>query len=106
MREAEAGSIGSGMILAGLGLGVLAGAAVALLTTPEPGSSVRRRVTRGIKTARQELDDIVDETQESWNQVREDTRRAVKRTAARIKDAAQATKEAVAEGTASVRKTP
>ena len=106
IRDAEAASPGSGALLAGFGLGVLAGAVVALLTTPEPGSSVRRRVTRGLETARRELDEVADETSLSWGQVRDETRHAVVRTAGKMKDAAQATKKAVADDPDSLRKTP
>jgi gas vesicle protein len=106
IRDAEAASSGSGALLAGFGLGVLAGAVVALLTTPEPGSSVRRRMTRGLETARRELDEVVDETNQSWSQVRDETCHAVVRTAAKMKEAAQATTKAVADDPDSTRKTP
>lgn len=104
--DAETASPGSGALLAGFGLGVLAGAVVALLTTPEPGSSVRRRMTRGLETARRELDEIVDETSQSWGQVRDETRHAGIRMAAKMKEAAQATTKAVADDPDSLRKTP
>jgi len=103
--EDEAGSVGAGTILAAFGLGLLAGALATLLTTPEPGESVRRRVRRGVETARHELDGIVEEAKESWSRVRDDAQDAVKRTATKIKDAARVTKEAVAEGGPSAPKT-
>lgn len=104
--DAEDTFQGSGALLAGFGLGVLAGAVVALLTTPEPGSSVRRRMTRGLETARRELDEVVGETNQSWSQVRDETRHAVIRTAAKMKEAVQATKNAVSDDPGSTRKAP
>jgi gas vesicle protein len=98
VREYEAGSVGAGTVLAAFGLGLLAGALATLLTTPEPGESVRRRVRRGVETARHELDGIVGETKESWSRVRDDAQDALKRTATKIKEAAKVTKEALAEG--------
>ncbi len=104
VRDNEAGGMGTGTILAAFGLGLLAGVAATLLTTPESGASVRRRVKRGVETARHELDEIVGETKESWVRVRDDAQDAVKRTATKIKEAAKVTKDAVAEGVSSVPK--
>jgi hypothetical protein len=59
-----------------------------------------------METARQELDGIVGETREAWNQVSNDAREAVKRTTTKVKEAAQVTKEALVEGEPPVRKTP
>jgi gas vesicle protein len=106
MREEEMGSVGAGTVLVAFGLGLLAGALATLLSTPEPGESVRRRVRRGVETAREELDAIVEESKESWSRVRDDAQDAVKRTATRIKEAAKVTKDAVVEGGSSVPKTP
>ena len=105
-RDDNAGAVGTGTVLAAFGFGLLAGAVVALLTTPESGSSVRRRLKRGVDRARHELDDIVEEAGESWSQVRDDARDAVKRTATKIKGAAQVTKDAVTQEPSPVRKTP
>lgn len=106
VRDDEAGAMGAATVLAAFGLGLLAGAAVTLLTTPESGTSVRRRLKRGAETARQELDEILEETKESWNVVRDDAREAVKRTTTRIKEAAQVTKEAMTEGGKQIPKAP
>lgn len=102
----KAGSIDAGTMVAAFGLGLLAGAAVMLLTTPESGSSVRSRVKRGVDTVRHELDEIVEETKESWSQVRDDAREAIKRTAAKMKESAPVTKDALAEDLSSVRRVP
>ena len=58
---------------------------------------------RGMETAREELDEIVGESKEDWNTVSEDVRKAVKRTATRVKQAAEVTKEALAKDDSSVR---
>lgn len=96
-RDERQGGQDVGVVLAAFGLGLMAGTAVVLLTTPESGASVRARLRRGMETARRELDDIVDETAESWGVVRDDARDAVKRTAAKIKEAAKVTRDAVTE---------
>ncbi len=102
-RDGEIEAMGVGTILAAFGLGLLAGAAFTLLTTPESGASVRNRLKRGMDTAREELDEIVGESKEDWNAVSEDVRKAVKRTATRVKQAAEVTKEALAKNESSVR---
>lgn len=104
VRDNEPGGMGTGTILAAFGLGLLAGAVATMLTTPESGTSIRRRVKRGVETASHELDEIVGETKESWVRVRDDAQDAVKRTATKIKEAAKVTKDAVAESVSSVPK--
>jgi gas vesicle protein len=101
----EVGGMGAGAILAAFGFGLLAGAVATLLTTPEPGASIRRRVKRGVETAKHEFDEVVGETKESWNRVRDDAQDAAKRTATKIKEAAKVTKDAMAEGMSSAPKT-
>jgi len=100
----EVGGMGTGAILAAFGFGLLAGAVATLLTTPESGASIRRRVKRGVETAKHELDEVVGETKESWSRVRDDAQDAAKRTATKIKEAAKVTKDAMAEGVSSVPK--
>ncbi len=97
VREDDGSTMGGAAVLAAFGLGLLAGALVTLLTTPETGESVRRRVRRGVDTAREELDEIMDEAKDSWSRVRDDAQEAVKRTTTKIKEAAKVTKEAVIE---------
>lgn len=105
-RGDASGTLGATTVLAAFGIGLLAGAVVTLLTTPESGTSVRKRLKRGAEAAKHELDEIAGETKESWERVRDDTGEAVKRTAIRIKEAARVTKEALAEDGTSVPKTP
>lgn len=104
-RSHEAGAMGAATLLAAFGFGLLAGAVVTLLTTPESGASVRNRLKRGAETAKRELDGIVGETKESWDRVRNETGEAVTRTSSRIKEAAKVTKEAVTEEGTPVPKT-
>lgn len=97
-RDDEAGgAMGAAAVLAAFGLGALAGAVVVVLTTPVSGPSVRQRLRRGAETARHELDEIVAETEQAWKPVGEGAREAIKKTATRIKEAAQVTKEAMAK---------
>jgi gas vesicle protein len=105
-RDGEVEAMGVGTILAAFGLGLLAGAAVTLLTTPESGAAVRNRLKRGMETAEQELDEIAGEIKEGLNAVDNDVREAVKRTATRVKQAAEVTKEALAKNETSVRSVP
>lgn len=84
-----------GTVLAAFGLGVVAGAVATLLTTPESGASVRYRLKRGVETAKRELGEVVGEAKEDWNSVGSDVRNAVKRTASRVKEAAEITKESL-----------
>lgn len=105
-RGDEQGGIGIAVVLATFGIGLLAGAVVTLLTTPEPGEAVRRRMRRGVEKARGELEEIVDDARESWERVRDDARDAMTHTTTKIKDAVKATKEAVMEGDRPAPKTP
>lgn len=96
MQDDGAGdALGVGAVLAAFGLGALAGAVVVLLTTPATGSTVRQRLRRGAETARHELHEIVAESEQSWKVVGEGAREALKKTATRIKEAAQVTKDAI-----------
>lgn len=99
-------TMGAGTVLAAFGFGLVAGAVVTLLTTPESGTSVRNRLKRGMETAKNELDEVVGGAKEDWNTVGTDVREAVKRTASRVKEAAEVTKDALVSGDATVRRTP
>jgi len=87
----------------------MAGALTTLLTTPESGTSVRGRLRRGVDAARKEFDGTVGEVKQDWSAVGDEIYGSVKRTASRVKQAAEVTKEAMtdANGTdASVRRAP
>ena len=96
-------------ILAAFGLGLMAGAVTALLTTPESGTAVRNRLKRGVDTARREFDETMGEVKQDWSTVGDEICDSVKRTASRVKQAAEVTKDALADGNdadASVRRVP
>ena len=103
-RRKEDRLAGSGMddgmgvvtVLAAFGLGLVAGVAATLLTTPESGPSVRNRIKRGMDTARKEFDEAVEEAKQDWSVVGDGISDSVKRTASRVKQAAEAAKEAMA----------
>jgi len=94
-RDGGVDAMGVGTILAAFGFGLVAGAVVTLLTTPESGTSVRNRLKRGIDTAKNELDEVVGGVKKDWETVGGDVGDAVKRTASRVKQAADVTKEAL-----------
>lgn len=100
-RSAGSGGIdelGVVTIVAAFGLGLMAGAVTALLTTPESGLSVRNRLKRGVDTARKEFDETVGEVKEDWSEVGDEIYGSVKRTASRVKHAAEVTKDALTDG--------
>ena len=104
-RSDEAGAMGAATVLAAFGLGLLAGAVVTLLTTPESGLSVRTRLKRGAEAAKRELCEMAGETKVSWDRVRKETGVAVTHMGIRIKEAGKVTKEALTEEGTSVPKT-
>jgi gas vesicle protein len=88
-------AIGTGTILAAFGFGLLAGAVLTVLTTPESGVAVRNRLKRGVETAKKELDEVVEEVKQDWRAVGGDVSDTVKRTASRVKKAADVTKDSM-----------
>lgn len=105
-RDGGVDAMGVGTILAAFGIGLLAGAVATLLTTPESGASVRNRLKRGIDTAKNELDDVVGGVKKDWETVGGDVGDAVKRTASRVKQAAEVTKEALVKDDETTRSEP
>ena len=93
--EVDDGGIGALTVMVAFGMGLAAGAAAGLLTTPEAGTVVRRRLQRGAETARRAFDEALTDSKASWGSVGKEAREAMKRTTARLKDAAQVTKDAV-----------
>lgn len=96
--------VGALTILAAFGLGLVAGAVATLLTTPESGASVRRRMQRGMDTVKREFDETVGEAKQDWSAVSDEIVDSVKRTASRVKQAAEVTKEALATSDAPARR--
>lgn len=93
--EDDDGGVGVLTVMIAFGMGLAAGAAAGLLTTPEAGTIVRRRLQRGAETARRAFDEALADSKESWGSVGNEARQAMKRTTARLKEAAQVTKDAV-----------
>lgn len=58
---------GAGQFVAGLALGVVIGAGVALLSAPESGRRTRRRIRRMAT-------DVKDQTADRWDEVSHDVR--------------------------------
>lgn len=87
--------VGVVTLLASFGVGVMVGVAATLLTTPESGASVRNRIKRGVDTARKEFDETVEEAKLDWSAVGDEICDSAKRTASRVKQAAEVTKDAL-----------
>ena len=102
-RDGGVDAMGVGTILAAFGFGILAGAVAALLSTPESGASVRNRLKRGLDTAKNELDEVVGGAKKDWDTVGGGVGDAVKRTASRVKQAAEVTREALVKNDATTR---
>lgn len=75
--------------------GFILGASAAFLLAPEPGSILRERLSRGAKTAQEELSDMALETKEAVGHLTKEAQRTVKQTASRFSAAVDATKEAL-----------
>lgn len=75
-------------------VGAAVGAGVALFTTPHSGGEMRRRIASGVKTAQEELSEVVEETRGAVEALTKDARQTVRYTALRLTDVVSATKEA------------
>ncbi len=76
-------------------IGALLGAGAALLLTPEPGMSMRKRLLRGAKAAQEEFTGVANETREALEVLGKDARQTLRRTASRLNTAIEATREAI-----------
>ncbi|MEP6886796.1 MAG: YtxH domain-containing protein [Nitrospirales bacterium] len=75
-------------------VGAAVGAAVALFTTPHSGGEMRRRIASGVKTAQEELSEVVEETRGAVGALTKDARQTLRYTALRLTDVVSATKDA------------
>ncbi|MFQ5702615.1 MAG: YtxH domain-containing protein [Gemmatimonadales bacterium] len=77
------GYAGARGFAAGLILGLLVGAGVALLVAPERGETVRRRLSRGFRhlqaDARSQLDDLRDDARREYRRKKRELKRRLKR---------------------------
>lgn len=75
-------------------VGAAVGAGVALFTTPHSGDEMRRRIASGVKTAQEELSEVVEETRGAVGALTKDARQTLRHTALRLTDVVSATKDA------------
>ena len=60
-EEEDAGGFGAGSFAAGLAIGALVGATVALLLAPAPGRVTRKKLKRHLEDAREFAEEGIDE---------------------------------------------
>ncbi len=75
--------------------GVILGAGAALLMAPEAGNTLRERISRGAKTAQDELSGMASDTKATIHTLSKDTQQTLKQAASRVNAAVDATKQAV-----------
>ena len=75
-------------------IGAAVGAGAALFTTPLSGCEMRRRIASGVKTAQDELSEVVEETRGAVEAITKDARQTLRHTALRLTDVVSATREA------------
>ena len=75
--------------------GFLLGAGTAVMLTPESGSQLRNRLSRGAKTAQDEFSDMAVQTKEAVNSWSQEAKESMKHAAARVNSAVDATKQSV-----------
>ena len=68
------------------GVGVTAGAAVALLYAPQPGVKTRRQLRKGIDEAADYLEDAGDYLKEQAEKLSNEAQKAIKHTKGRVSD--------------------
>lgn len=69
------------------GLGVAAGAAVALLYAPQSGVKTRKQLRRGVEDASVYLDEAGDYLKEQAERLSDEAQKAIKRTRSQVEDA-------------------
>jgi len=75
--------------------GFLLGAGTAIMLTPESGSQLRSRISRGAKTAQDEFSDMASQTKEAMQAWSEEAKETMKHAANRVNAAVGSTKQAV-----------
>ncbi len=75
--------------------GFIVGAGAALFLTPESGSHIRERLSKGARTAQEEFTGTAEETKEAVGSLAREAQRTMKKTASRLNAAVDATKEAI-----------
>jgi hypothetical protein len=64
--------------------GALVGAVLTGLITPEKGSAVRQRLSRGARTLRTDVTQLMSDSREAYSGLAKDTRQTFRQTAARL----------------------
>jgi gas vesicle protein len=85
------------------GLGVSAGAAVALLYAPESGVKTRKRIGRSIDEGVESLEDAAEYLREQAESLSKQAKSTLKRTRSQMEDAADSVSEVVSGAAKSVR---
>lgn len=75
--------------------GFLLGAGTAIMLTPESGTQLRSRLSRGAKTAQDEFADMAAQTKEAVNAWSQEAKDTMRHAAARVHTAVDATKQSV-----------
>ena len=75
--------------------GFLLGAGTAIMLTPESGSQIRNRLSRGAKTAQGEFSDVASQTKEAFHTLSEEAKQTIKQTGSRLQSAVDATKQSL-----------
>ena len=75
--------------------GFLLGAGTAIMLTPESGTQLRSRLSRGVKTAQDEFADMAMQTKDAMNTWSQEAKETMKHAAARVNSAVDATKHSV-----------
>jgi len=68
------------------GLGVTAGAAVALLYAPQPGVKTRRQLKKGLDDSVEYLEDAADYLKEQAESLRKEAVKTIQRTKSQVED--------------------
>ena len=75
--------------------GFLLGAGAAIMLTPESGSQLRNRISRGARTAQDEFSEMAAQTKEAMQAWSEEAKETMKHAATRVNSAVDTTKQAV-----------
>ena len=84
------------------GLGVSAGAAVALLYAPQPGAKTRRQLRKGINEGVDYLEDAAEYLKEQAENLSKEAHKTIKRTRSQVEDVVEKVSDAASGAVKSV----
>jgi gas vesicle protein len=84
------------------GLGVSAGAAVALLYAPQPGAKTRRQLRKGINEGVDYLEDAAEYLKEQAESLSKEAQKTIKRTRSQVEDVVEKVSDAASGAVKSV----